>query len=1381
MKLPLATILKFLFFCLFSTSLFSQVTLLTEDFNECSLPNNWSVNVVGTGTPVYNIGFPTNPNSDETTIDGSCMLIIDDDLVGNNTPAYAIQFFSNVFNGTTFPVIQLDIDLNFRPEDGTTMSIKVFDGTTLHEVKSWGDDNGTGNQFSDFEHYTLDLSYFASSTMQLVIEYDDHGGDGWWGGVDNIAIVGLGEGENVVLETFNDCGMPNGWTTQAQTGNDVWQFGLINNGNSSETSMNGTCFAYFDDDGIGENAPFSSALLTSAPFSGSDYANYTLAFDLILRKANDLEQVSVWVWNGTEAILAKTFQEDIGGPQFDEYERVEVDLSPFRNQTMQVVFAYSDAQDWGWWVGIDNVKVTGNGEINDLCSTAFNLTTGTECLSGSNLNAIFDGEQPACSNNNEAGLWYRYTTDFTGILKIETKSNFNDIITVFSGSCGSSTEVSCTNRDEFGFTGEQVYMDVVAGTDYLIRVSGLDEEFGLARGELCISAEEISAYPTPPLNDDCVNAIALQMDNPCVLGTNLNATFSGPEPSLNLKSRADIWYTFIPTTDQEIEVLTAADFADVITIYSGTCGAFSEVASNELGQSLKTAGLTPGEIYYIQIAGFFATLEGNICLSVETVNPTIAVNDLCSNATEIVIGGGCVAGENIAADFDGPNPSCAIFSDANVWYQFVAPASGGVKINTGADFVHSLAIYSGDCNDLSETNCFNNPIRCDGYFDVGGLTPGETYFIQIASVMNPLFGFLEGDFCIDLLDMNSTSDFEPLSVAVNVNCISEGFGQLIIETTGGVGAYTFQGDTAQDTFETGDEYIVVVNDENGCEISKIGTVECGEVPCFLNTDISKLDISCFGENNGQIFVNVLDGQAPYTYQWSNGATNALINGLGPGTYTVAISEQGECISNLSFDIIEPEILLSNISAIGESDSDMNDGSAMVEPTGGTEPYTFAWSNGANTQSIENVVPGIYTVTLTDDRGCDIVESIVVSDFDCALSIESVIGAINCHNGNDGFVEIYPEGGTAPFSYDWNTGADTDVVTNLGPGTYTVTIFDAAGCPWVENYTFTEPSELSVSASEVIGAECFGTATASATVIGLGGVAPYTYAWSNGGTGDTQSGIFAGNYIVTITDANACTDVNIIEVTQPEEIEPVAINTDNVSCFGFNDGRGTVIVNGGTPPYSFLWDDPNTQVTSQASDLGPGIYNVEVTDFNGCMGTTSVTITEPSEIVITIDAVFDETNNQGNGGAQVTVVGGTPPYDFDWRVDGIKESDDEDPNDLEAATYVLEITDENGCNVFSEEVVIDNLVGVNDPELEGLIDLLPNPTNGKFQLKMALENSEEVRVLITDVAGKILIETPSESVLNKTYDFDLSEYAAGVYPLKVFVGGKVFLKQVVVQK
>ena len=177
----------------------------------------------------------------------------------------------------------------------------------------------------------------------------------------------------------------------------------------------------------------------------------------------------------------------------------------------------------------------------------------------------------------------------------------------------------------------------------------------------------------------------------------------------------------------------------------------------------------------------------------------------------------------------------------------------------------------------------------------------------------------------------------------------------------------------------------------------------------------------------------------------------------------------------------------------------------------------------------------------------------------------------------------------------------------------------------------------------------------------------------------------------------------------------------------------------------------------------------------------MTITEPSEIVITIDAVFDETNNQGNGGAQVTVVGGTPPYDFDWRVDGIKESDDEDPNDLEAATYVLEITDENGCNVFSEEVVIDNLVGVNDPELEGLIDLLPNPTNGKFQLKMALENSEEVRVLITDVAGKILIETPSESVLNKTYDFDLSEYAAGVYPLKVFVGGKVFLKQVVVHK
>ncbi len=1381
MKTPLAIVFKCSFFLLFFSGFSqAQISLLSEDFNSCSFPVGWSLNVIGDGTPVYTVGMPDNGDSDGSTIDGSCMLIIDDDETGDNTPAYTIQVISSAFDGTQFPLIELNLDVHWRPYQGSTLKIKVFDGVNYHEVRSWGDGDATGEQFSEFENVTLDLSFFASSNMQLVIEYDDNGIWGWWAGVDNIEIVGKGSGTNVVLETFNDCTIPTGWTTQIQQGDDDWQFGFIDNGNASSNSMNGTCFAYFDDDGLGQDAAFSNALLISPVFSGSQFANYTLQMDMVFRKYADLEQVSVWVWDGSEAQLVQTFSEDVGGPQFMEHQQVEVDLSAFRSESMQVVIAYFDGNAWGWWAGIDNFKVIGDGQINDLCENAFELGTGTDCLEGNNLNAIFDGSQPGCSDENIASIWYRYTADFTGILKIETKADFNDVITVYSGNCTTTSETACINRDEFGFTGEALYMDVSSGTEYLIRISGKEEAFGLARGQFCISAEQVSSYPVPPINDDCANAIPLTVNNTCYTGNNLNADFNGPEPSLNLKSRADIWYVFEATTSEEIEIQTNADFADVITLYSGICGTLSEVASNEYGQVLRTSGLQVGENYYIQIAGYFATVEGNLCIAVTETNPVPADNDLCANATEIIVGGGCVQGQNILANFDGPNPSCEIFSEANIWYQFIAPSSGGVKVNTGAEFVHSVAIFSGDCNELTELMCLNNPTRCDGYFEVGGLIPGETYFIQIASSLNT-FGFIEGDLCISLLDYNSTSDFQPLELAININCITDGFGMIEYTATGGVGAYTFQGNTMQDTFATGEQYIVVVSDENNCEVSRIGTVECGGLPCVLTTELSALSVSCFGESNGQAFVEPLSGTGPYTYQWSNGATSALVNGLDVGVYSVTVQDAEGCPAELSVEITEPDLLLANIEATAESAEDTNDGTASVNPNGGTAPYTYVWSNGGNSQTIENLEPGIYSVTLTDANDCSIIESAVVSAFGCSLGVDFEVQEISCNGANDAFIEVYPQGGAEPFIYAWSNGANTDMVNNLGIGTYTVTVTDANGCPWIENFTFTEPAVLEVAATAINPADCNGNNTGTVTVMATGGTAPYTYAWSNGGVGETQNDLFAGDYTVTVTDGNGCTETHAIEILEPAMVTPMSVNPQDVSCFGNNDGVGTILVEGGTSPYTYLWDDPANQTNSQATNLASGTYNVLVTDANGCTGNASVTINEPGEIALTVDAVFDETNGQSNGAISITLSGGIAPYTYQWLYNGTNYSNSADLTNLPAGEYVLQITDANDCIQTFESIIVDNLVGISDPELEARIDLLPNPSSGIFQLNIALENSSNVNIMITDVSGKILIRTDREQINIKTYDFNFSEWPAAVYPIKIFIDDKIVLKQLVIQK
>ena len=131
----------------------AQTVLFTEDFNDCSLPSGWSTNVVGSGPATWSVGLPNNPNSNGSSIDGSCMLIMDDDAAGNNTPGYVLQFVSPTFDGTQFPDLQLSMDVHFRAIDGTSLKIMIYDGTSFHTIKEYNDDNGTGTQFSEFENF----------------------------------------------------------------------------------------------------------------------------------------------------------------------------------------------------------------------------------------------------------------------------------------------------------------------------------------------------------------------------------------------------------------------------------------------------------------------------------------------------------------------------------------------------------------------------------------------------------------------------------------------------------------------------------------------------------------------------------------------------------------------------------------------------------------------------------------------------------------------------------------------------------------------------------------------------------------------------------------------------------------------------------------------------------------------------------------------------------------------------------------------------------------------------------------------------------------------------------------------------------------------------
>ncbi|MEN0003141.1 MAG: choice-of-anchor J domain-containing protein, partial [Bacteroidota bacterium] len=770
-----------------AASVSGQEVLLAENFNDCEFPGDWTVTLNGNTDAVWFVGTTENENADGSSIDGSCMLIFDDDATGENTPAWDVELLSPTFDATGWATVQLSMDVHFRNYNGSAqLEIIVFDGTDFQRVSVYqGGAAQTGEQFSAFTTLTADLSFFANETMRIGIRYNDGNDWAWWAGIDNIQVVGSGTATPILLESFNDCGLPEGWVSEVVGGNAAWEFGLIEDNDETQgvTSMNGSCFAFFDDDGLGQEADPSRALLLTPVLDGLAYANYYLQMDVILRRFTDLENLSIGVFNVATGEIAwvVSYLNDIAGPLFNQYQTEVIDLSAYRQAQMRVVLSYDDGNDWGWWVGIDNLKILGEGVANDICTNAVAINLDASCLPANNRNTLYTGNDVACSTENEGALWYRYTATTTQLVQLQTNARYNDAISVFSGSdCTQLQEVDCTNYDEFGFTGEDLFWQTEANTTYFIRVAGHKGSFGVTRGEHCIQLLSASTLPERPTNDWCVDAQALNIGATCVVGNNRHADFDGPQSSRTDKSKADIWYTFETTTTTPLEIITNADFADVITVFTGNCENLEEVATQELGQRLLQEEISAGQTYFIQVSGYFATLEGSLCIEIQPKDITPPDNDICTAAIELEVGATCEASNNTGAIFSGPLASCAVYQNASIWYWLEAPASGKAVVETNADFIHAVSAYAGTCTNLEEIHCVKNPNRCGQTFELGGLNPGEVYWIRVSS-MRDLTGFWQtGALCVRLIDGDAYESMPPLSILGYTECFGNGAAKLVV-------------------------------------------------------------------------------------------------------------------------------------------------------------------------------------------------------------------------------------------------------------------------------------------------------------------------------------------------------------------------------------------------------------------------------------------------------------------------------------------------------------------------------------------------------------------------------------------------------------------------
>ncbi|KAF2518377.1 hypothetical protein EYY60_00170, partial [Flavobacterium zhairuonense] len=369
----------------------------------------------------------------------------------------------------------------------------------------------------------------------------------------------------------------------------------------------------------------------------------------------------------------------------------------------------------------------------------------------------------------------------------------------------------------------------------------------------------------------------------------------------------------------------------------------------------------------------------------------------------------------------------------------------------------------------------------------------------------------------------------------DVSCNGGTNGSATVNVTGGTGAYTYSwaptgGTSATASGLAAGTYTVTITDANTCIQTQSVTIN---QPSVLTATTSQTNVLCNGGSTGTATVTASGGTAPYTYQWSpSGGTGATATGLAIGNYSCLITDANGCSVTKNFIITQPSALTATTSQIDATCS--AGGQASVNVSGGTSPYNYLWSpSGATTATVTGLSAGNHSVLVTDNNGCAITKNFIIGTTNTLVAATSQTDVL-CNGSATGSASVVPSGAPGPFTYVWSpSGGTADTASNLPAGNYSVTITSSNGCSIVKNFTISQPTALVVTANPQTNVSCNGGANGSASVAATGGTGAYTYSWApSGGTAATASGLSAGTYTVTVTDANLCTKTQSFTITEP---------------------------------------------------------------------------------------------------------------------------------------------------------------------------------------------------------------------------------------------------------
>ena len=750
-----------------------------------------------------------------------------------------------------------------------------------------------------------------------------------------------------------------------------------------------------------------------------------------------------------------------------------------------------------------------------------------------------------------------------------------------------------------------------------------------------------------------------------------------------------------------VTALTAGNYDVTITDNNGCSiveaftinGGQQSIFPNEIVTDESCSGLCDGRIELVP-SGATAPYTFNWNPTPPNGAGVATATDLCSGNYQVTItdAAGCdtnltltiLPASPLTTNITSEDMSCANSNPCD-GRSYASPTGGAVPYT-----------FNWGLGDISGPGADTNNVLCLGNYsvtitDANGCSIVDTYTISSPTAISAAFNVT-----------NSTCNIAD--------------GKIVATASGGDGIYTYQWfdasinpigtDTNVIDNALAGAYSLRITDNSGC--SDIFNTSISDNGAEILT-FNKSDIDCFGDANGSATVDFNCSDPNCTIRWVDASTGVAlastgnnVTGLGAGDYYVEVENNSGCKSIENFSITQPDQFQVQTMVNDASCNESCDGSITVNISGGTGAYTYSWSPapqfGQNTNSISGLCAEIYQLRLFDENGCDTVLNITVGSPD---SITANITIVDASCGiSDGFINTTISGGTVviDYTYQWfdasNTllvGETSPSIANVGAGSYRLLVTDDNACQESFISVVGNSTGPIITVDSIVDNSCFSANEGAIYITASDANQPLTYDWlPQGQTTEDIFNLIEGTYTLQVTNSVGCVSVETVEIRAPLELE-ATLNVTDADC-GLCNGAANVTVNGGTAPYTYLWNNGST--TDTASALCGGINNLEITDANGCIKTIDFSInTTGGPVSEIVNAVPTSCANSCDGSVTVTPIGGSTPYTYLWQHNGATTNS---LTGLCQGNYSLLVADANGCSrTVQVEITSPNVLEVNE--------------------------------------------------------------------------------------